>query len=107
MFYLAKEQDNYYITMENIPGEDLKRLVRQVGQMPLGRTVSIARQICEALVIAHALDIVNRDLKPQNIMVDEERFLGLRKEADSGQPEVGDARKHLGVFVNRTWPETE
>ena len=71
MFHLAKEQDNYYITMEYIPGEDLKRLVRKVGQMPLGRTVSIARQICEGLVEAHALGIVHRDLKPQNIMVDE------------------------------------
>jgi serine/threonine protein kinase/tetratricopeptide (TPR) repeat protein len=71
MFHLSKEQGNYYITMEYVPGEDLKRLIRKVGQMPLGRTISIAKQVCAGLAEAHNLGVVHRDLKPQNIMVDE------------------------------------
>ncbi len=71
MYHLTKEEGNYYLTMEYVPGEDLKRLIRKVGQMPVGRAISIAKQIGEGLSEAHNLGIVHRDLKPQNIMVDE------------------------------------
>jgi serine/threonine protein kinase/Flp pilus assembly protein TadD len=71
MYHLTKEEGNYYITMEYVPGEDLKRLIRKIGQMPVGRTISIAKQVLEGLAEAHSMGIVHRDLKPQNIMVDE------------------------------------
>jgi len=72
MYELMEEKRTRYITMEYVPGEDLKRLIRKVGQFNAGKTVSIAKQICEGLVEAHRLGVVHRDLKPQNIMVDEE-----------------------------------
>jgi len=71
MFDIGRAEGVPYITMEYVPGEDLKRLIRKIGQMPAGRTVSLARQIAEGLAEAHAHGIVHRDLKPQNIMVDE------------------------------------
>ena len=72
MYELMEDKGTRYITMEYIPGEDLKRLIRKVGQFSAGKTVSIAKQICEGLTEAHRLGVVHRDLKPQNIMVDEE-----------------------------------
>jgi len=72
MYELMEERGVRYITMEYVPGEDLKRLIRKVGQFSAGKTVSIARQVCEGLAEAHRLGVVHRDLKPQNIMVDEE-----------------------------------
>ena len=71
MHDLSKEEGAYYITMEYVVGEDLKRLIRKVGQMSGGKTISIAKQVCEGLAEAHSLGIVHRDMKPQNIMVDE------------------------------------
>jgi serine/threonine protein kinase/Flp pilus assembly protein TadD len=71
MFDIGRAEGAPYITMEYVHGEDLKRLIRKVGQMPAGRTVAIARQVAEGLAEAHAHGIVHRDLKPQNIMVDE------------------------------------
>jgi serine/threonine protein kinase/tetratricopeptide (TPR) repeat protein len=71
MHDLNKDEGAYYITMEYVVGEDLKRLIRKVGQMSVGKTISIAKQVCEGLAEAHSLGIVHRDLKPQNIMVDE------------------------------------
>ena len=71
MFDIGRADGALYITMEYVHGEDLKRLIRKIGQMPAGRTVSIARQIAEGLAEAHGHGIVHRDLKPQNIMVDE------------------------------------
>jgi len=72
MYDLGKEEGTQYITMEYVPGEDLKRLVRKVGQLSAGKTIFIAKQVCEGLEEAHRLGVVHRDLKPQNIMVDEE-----------------------------------
>ena len=72
MYDLGEEKGTRYITMEYVDGEDLKRLIRKVGQMPVGRTVSIAKQVCEGLAEAHRLGVIHRDLKPQNIMVDED-----------------------------------
>ncbi len=71
MHDLSRDEGAYYITMEYVVGEDLKRLIRKVGQMSAGKTISIAKQVCEGLAEAHSLGIVHRDLKPQNIMVDE------------------------------------
>jgi len=72
MFDLNQEKGSQYITMEYIRGEDLRRLVRKMGTLSPGQAIHIAKQVCEGLGEAHRLGVVHRDLKPQNIMVDEE-----------------------------------
>jgi serine/threonine protein kinase/Tfp pilus assembly protein PilF len=72
MFDLGKAEGTTFITMEFVPGEDLKKFIRKTGQLGPGRAVSIAKQVCEGLAEAHHLGVVHRDLKPQNIMVDED-----------------------------------
>jgi serine/threonine protein kinase/predicted Zn-dependent protease len=61
-----------FITMEYVSGEDLKSLIRRIGQLTPGKAVFIARQIAEGLIEAHRLGVVHRDLKPHNIMLDKE-----------------------------------
>jgi len=72
MFDLGEDQGTRYITMEYVHGEDLKQLIRKVGRLSPGQAIGIARQVCDGLQEAHRLGVVHRDLKPQNIMVDEE-----------------------------------
>jgi serine/threonine protein kinase len=72
MFDLGKSEGTTFLTMEFVPGEDLKKLIRKMGQIGVGRAVSIAKQVCEGLAEAHHLSVIHRDLKPQNIMVDED-----------------------------------
>jgi serine/threonine protein kinase/Tfp pilus assembly protein PilF len=72
MYHLAKEEETPYITMEYVPGEDLKSLVRRKGKLGEEEAISIAKQVCEGSVEAHRLGVVHRDLKPQNIMIDKE-----------------------------------
>ena len=72
MFDVNEEQGTHYITMEYVSGQDLKGLIRQSGQLAIGTSISIARQICEGLSEAHKLGVVHRDLKPKNIMIDRE-----------------------------------
>jgi len=70
MYDLSEVEGIHYITMEYVPGQDLKSLIRQTGQLALGTAISITEQICTGLAEAHSLDIVHRDLKPSNIMID-------------------------------------
>ncbi len=72
MYDLGKEEGSHYITMEYVEGQDLKGLIRQSGQLAIGTTISITKQICEGLVEAHRLGVVHRDLKPSNIMIDKD-----------------------------------
>jgi serine/threonine protein kinase/tetratricopeptide (TPR) repeat protein len=72
MFDLGEDQGTRYITMEYIHGEDLKQLVRKVGRLSPGQAVGIAKQVCEGLEAAHKQGVIHRDLKPQNIMIDED-----------------------------------
>ncbi|MCK4645320.1 MAG: protein kinase [Candidatus Aminicenantes bacterium] len=72
MYDINEEEGTHYITMEYVPGEDLKGFIRRVGQLPVGKSISIAKQVCEGLSEAHRLGVVHRDLKPQNIMIDKE-----------------------------------
>ncbi len=72
MYHLGKEQETPYITMEYVQGEDLKSLVKRKGKLIEEEALSIAKQVCEGLIEAHRLGVVHRDLKPQNIMIDEQ-----------------------------------
>jgi serine/threonine protein kinase/Tfp pilus assembly protein PilF len=72
MFDLGEEKGTHYITMEFVPGEDLRSSIRRFGQLPIGKSISIAKQICEGLSEAHRLGVVHRDLKSNNIMIDKE-----------------------------------
>jgi serine/threonine protein kinase/Tfp pilus assembly protein PilF len=71
MYDLSEEKGQHYITMEYVPGEDLKSLIRRV-KIDIGTSIRIASQICEGLSEAHRLGIVHRDLKPSNIMIDKQ-----------------------------------
>jgi len=72
MYDLNKEEGSHYITMEYVDGKDLKGMIRMMGQLSSGKTIFIAKQVCDGLAEAHKLGVVHRDLKPQNVMVDEE-----------------------------------
>ncbi|UCG94203.1 MAG: protein kinase, partial [Candidatus Aerophobus sp.] len=72
MYDLGEEKGTHYITMEYVPGEDLKGMIRMMGQLGAGKAISVAKQICEGLAEAHRLGVVHRDLKPSNIMIDKD-----------------------------------
>jgi serine/threonine-protein kinase len=72
MYDLNEENGTHYITMEYVPGEDLRSFLRRSRQISIKTAFEIAKQICEGLTEAHRLGVVHRDLKPNNIMIDKE-----------------------------------
>jgi len=70
MYELMEDEGTFFITMEYVPGQDLKGLIRQSRQLTSGTALSITKQICEGLSEAHGLGVIHRDLKPSNIMID-------------------------------------
>jgi len=70
-----------YIVFEFIEGETLKQRVRRLGRLPIPEAVAYAIEIARALGAAHARHIVHRDVKPQNVLIDDE---GTAKVTDFG-----------------------
>jgi len=68
-----------YLVMELVDGETLRTVVER--GIPLDRTVTIARQMLEAIGAAHRAGVIHRDLKPENVMI---RFDGYVKVLDFG-----------------------
>ena len=87
-----------YIAMELVEGRTLRQLASE--GLPLERTVGIARQIAEALAVAHGALIVHRDIKPDNVMIRPDGYVKLL--------DFGLARlHHAAVAAGPTGPMTE
>ena len=65
----GKDGESYYIVMEYLRGTDLKSGIRKHGALDSRKVAQIGSQIAQALSVAHRHDIIHRDIKPQNIMV--------------------------------------
>ncbi|HEY7024496.1 MAG TPA: serine/threonine-protein kinase, partial [Candidatus Limnocylindrales bacterium] len=78
-----------YLTMEYVQGADLGFVLKRQGKMPVGRALSLARQIADGLGAVHKAGIVHRDLKPANVIVDAEDHARL---TDFGIARAVDAK---------------
>lgn len=70
-----------YIVFEYVEGETLKERIRRNGRLAIPEAIAYAIEIARALGVAHQRQIVHRDVKPQNVLVDEE---GSAKVTDFG-----------------------
>ncbi|MEG2353298.1 MAG: Stk1 family PASTA domain-containing Ser/Thr kinase [Clostridium sp.] len=86
--YDVGSHDNInYIVMELVRGKTLKDLIKENGRIEIGKSIDYAIQIAKALECAHKNNIIHRDIKPQNIMVNED---GIIKVADFGIAKAAD-----------------
>ena len=77
----GEDEGRPYIVLEYVEGETLKDRIRRQGRLPIAEAVAYAIEIARALGAAHARHIVHRDVKPQNVLIDEE---GSAKVTDFG-----------------------
>ena len=71
IFDLGQADGIKFITMDFVQGQDLHALLLERGKLPPDEAARIMLQICRALEAAHAERVIHRDLKPQNVMLDQ------------------------------------
>jgi len=70
-----------YIVFEYVKGETLKQRIARVGALDAQEAIAYAIEIARGLTVAHARQMVHRDIKPQNVLIDDE---GRAKLTDFG-----------------------
>lgn len=68
-----------YIVMEYVDGPSLREVLSERGRLTPGEALAVLEPVCRALVRAHGLGVVHRDVKPENILV-----------APDGSPKIAD-----------------
>jgi tRNA A-37 threonylcarbamoyl transferase component Bud32 len=77
----GEDEGRPYIVFEYVEGETLKQRINELGRLPVDEALAYAIEIARALGCAHGHGIVHRDVKPQNVLIDEE---GSAKVTDFG-----------------------
>ncbi|HST32478.1 MAG TPA: Stk1 family PASTA domain-containing Ser/Thr kinase, partial [Solirubrobacteraceae bacterium] len=86
IFDRGEWEGTYYIAMEYVPGRSLKTIVREQGALDPALAIDIVVQILRGARYAHRRGVVHRDLKPHNVILDEE---GRARVTDFGIARAG------------------
>ena len=93
--YEAGEHDGQlYLAMRFVAGSDMRTLLRREGGLPAERALDILAQVASALDAAHRRGLVHRDVKPANVLVDEDDHayltdFGVTKQLGGNTTETG------------------
>ncbi|KXG10503.1 Serine/threonine-protein kinase PrkC [Anoxybacillus sp. P3H1B] len=72
IYDVGEDEGIYYIVMEYVRGFTLKQYIQQHAPLHVAKALDIMEQLTSAISHAHANGIIHRDIKPQNILIDEE-----------------------------------
>ena len=77
----GEEDGKQFIVFEVIEGDNLKELVERGGPLPVRRALELGLEVGRALAFAHGQGLIHRDVKPQNVLLNDE---GHAKVTDFG-----------------------
>jgi eukaryotic-like serine/threonine-protein kinase len=88
-----------FIVFEHVTGDTLKDIVERERQLPVQQTLGLTHQVARGLSFAHEHGVVHRDVKPQNVLLDES---GTAKVTDFGiarSLDPGDELTETGALL--------
>ena len=88
--YGSEDERTNYIVMEYVAGTDLRDLLVGRGSLQPSQAAEIMSAVCDALAAAHEVELVHRDVKPENVLISRS---GIVKVADFGIAVVADAER--------------
>lgn len=94
IYDVGESEGVYYFVMKCIEGDTLGKKMHKEGRIEPSEAIDIIRQLADALAYAHANNVIHRDMKPANVMIDE-----------FGKPvlmDFGIARVQFGENLTRT-----
>ncbi len=99
VYDIGTEDDMHYIVMEYVNGKTLKHYISDAGSLSVKVALDFSVQICNALEVAHNVDLIHRDVKSQNILVSNSGDIkvtdfGIAKSSDSAT--ITNSGKILG-----------
>ncbi|MCP1143998.1 Stk1 family PASTA domain-containing Ser/Thr kinase [Lysinibacillus endophyticus] len=72
IYDVGEDGDMHYIVMEYVKGKTLKQYINEFSPLSPSRSVQIMKQLTSAIAHAHENQIIHRDIKPQNILMDQD-----------------------------------
>ena len=84
-----------YLVMEYVEGSTLKEIIAQYGPLPISQVIDYSVQLCYGLAQAHSQQIVHKDIKPHNIMIDRNHVVKI---TDFG---IAQAMNNLTITHNK------
>src|SRR6267378_1890267 len=100
IYKVGRQEEVFYIIMRCIDGPSLGDLLERHQKLSIGDAARIARQVADALAYAHTHDIVHRDIKPDNVLLDKSGHVlvtdfGIAKAAQDAHEAAKPSSKSL------------
>lgn len=98
IYHLGEDEGVRYVTMRYVAGVDLATLLSNTGRLPIQRALEIVTQLASALNTAHRANVLHRDVKPSNILMD---VGGVPRMTDFGLARLvgGPSMTRSGMFI--------
>src|SRR5262245_31429763 len=97
-------EDSPFIVMEYVRGETLAELIRRRATLSISQKLKLMAELCAGLAQAHEVGIIHRDVKPANLMVDQQGRLkildfGIARVAEGHRTRVGHPLTQVNMMI--------